>query len=155
MTFCLWRCFCICLMFGQVLSPSDTIGWETSTLLVDFWNPTRRGHSSSTLLQGILSSPKGSPSWNSSSRYSHFHHIPFKLSNLQVGRDGALQLVSEEMSNRYSWLAESFPRQMEERGFPRNEKNGLKGFYYRWDRDTWDVCHHLGFRFRYYNTYPA
>ena len=58
------------------------------------------------------------------------------------------------MSNRYSWLAETFPRQMEERGFPRNKKDGLKGFYYRWDRDTWDVCHHLGFRFRYYNTYP-
>ena len=52
-------------------------------------------------------------------------------SNVQVGRDGAMQLIAEEMSSRYSWPAEAFPRMMEERGFPKNQSDQLKGFHYR------------------------
>ena len=52
-------------------------------------------------------------------------------SNVQVGRDGAMQLIAEEMSSRYSWPAEAFPRMMEERGFPQNQSDQLKGFHYR------------------------
>lgn len=49
--------------------------------------------------------------------------------NLQVGRDGAMQLVSEEMSQRYDWSAVAFPTMMEDRGFSKTD--GLKGYYYR------------------------
>jgi len=73
-------------------------------------------------------------------------HSPFKnsstLSSTSVGKNGALQLMSEEMSKRFSWFAEAFPRQMEERGFPRNKTDGLKGFYYRDDGFMlWDALH--------------
>ena len=51
---------------------------------------------------------------------------------LQVGRDGAMQLISEEMLQHYSWPKESFPTMMEERGFPQNKSDGLKDFHYRW-----------------------
>ena len=49
-----------------------------------------------------------------------------------MGRDGAMQLISEEMASRYSWPDEAFPRMMEERGFPQNKSDGLEGFHYRW-----------------------
>ena len=42
-----------------------------------------------------------------------------------------MQLITEEMSSRYSWSAEAFPRMMEERGFPKNQSDGLRGFHYR------------------------
>ena len=42
-----------------------------------------------------------------------------------------MQLIAEEMSSRYSWSAEAFPRMMEERGFPQNQSDGLRGFHYR------------------------
>ena len=51
--------------------------------------------------------------------------------NLQVGRDGAMQLISEEMSKRYNWSSVAFPTMMEERGFPRDKSDGLRGYYYR------------------------
>jgi len=57
-----------------------------------------------------------------------------------VGRDGAMQLVSEEMSQRYDWSAVAFPTMMEDRGFSKTD--GLKGYYYRDDGfDLWDALY--------------
>ena len=51
-------------------------------------------------------------------------HLILILKTHQVGRDGALQLISEEMKSKYSWPAAAFPRMMEERGFPENWTDG-------------------------------
>jgi len=57
-----------------------------------------------------------------------------------VGRDGAMQLVSEEMSNRYDWSKVAFPTMMEDRGF--NKSDGMRGYYYRDDGfELWDALH--------------
>ena len=40
-----------------------------------------------------------------------------------------MQLISEEMSNRYNWSAVAFPTMMEDRGF--NKSDGMRGYYYR------------------------
>ena len=48
-----------------------------------------------------------------------------------VGRDGAMQLISEEMSNKYFWQNMTFPKMMEERGFPKNKSDGVENYYYR------------------------
>jgi len=59
-----------------------------------------------------------------------------------VGRDGAIQLIADDMSNRYSWPAEAFPRMMEERGFPQNKSDNLTDYYYRDDGfKLWDALH--------------
>jgi len=59
-----------------------------------------------------------------------------------VGRDGAIQLITDEMSSRYSWPAEAFPRMMEDRGFPQNKSDGVKDYYYREDGfKLWDALH--------------
>lgn len=42
-----------------------------------------------------------------------------------VGRDGALQLMEEEMT-RYKWPEAAFPRVMETRGFPENRSDGVQ-----------------------------
>jgi len=63
-------------------------------------------------------------------------------SMFSVGRDGAMQLISEEMSQHYSWPKESFPTMMEARGFPQNKSDGLKDFHYRDDGfKLWDALH--------------
>ena len=48
-----------------------------------------------------------------------------------MGRDGAMQLISEEMSNKYFWPNMTFPKMMEERGFPKDKSDGVKNYYYR------------------------
>jgi len=59
-----------------------------------------------------------------------------------VGRDGAMQLISEEMSNKYFWQNMTFPKMMEERGFPKNKSDGVENYYYRDDGFTlWDALH--------------
>ena len=42
-----------------------------------------------------------------------------------------IDIVIEVKNIRYSWPAEAFPRMMEERGFPQNQSDGLRGFHYR------------------------
>jgi len=59
-----------------------------------------------------------------------------------VGRAGAIQLIKDEMSSRYSWPAVAFPRMMEERGFPQNKSDGVNDYYYREDGfKLWDALH--------------
>lgn len=60
-----------------------------------------------------------------------------------VGREGAMQLISEEMSSRYSWPEVAFPRMMEKRGFPQDPgPDGLKDYHYRDDGFAlWDALH--------------
>ena len=48
-----------------------------------------------------------------------------------MGRDGAMQLISEEMSNKYFWQNMTFPKMMEERGFPKDKSDGVENYYYR------------------------
>ena len=48
-----------------------------------------------------------------------------------MGRDGAMQLISEEMSNKYFWPNMTFPKMMEERGFPKDQSDGVENYYYR------------------------
>ena len=55
----------------------------------------------------------------------------FDQSYPQVGRNGALKLISDEMSNKYFWQNMTFPRMMEEKGFPENQADGLKQYHYR------------------------
>ena len=55
----------------------------------------------------------------------------FDQSYPQVGRNGALKLISDEMSNKYFWQNMTFPRMMEEKGFPENKADGLKQYHYR------------------------
>ena len=50
---------------------------------------------------------------------------------IQVGRDGALQVMAEDLAERYKWKEAFFPTMMEERGFSRGKSDGLKGFHYR------------------------
>lgn len=58
-----------------------------------------------------------------------------------VGRNGALQLISEEMS-RSGWAALDFPSTMEERGFPQNKSDNVTNYYYRDDGFAlWDALH--------------
>ena len=42
-----------------------------------------------------------------------------------------MQLISEEMSNKYFWQNMTFPKMMEERGFPKDKSDGVKNYYYR------------------------
>merc|ERR550534_131450 len=48
-----------------------------------------------------------------------------------VGRYGALKLISDEMLNKYFWQNMTFPRMMEEKGFPENQTDGLQQYHYR------------------------
>ena len=48
-----------------------------------------------------------------------------------MGRDGAMQIVAEDLAERYKWKEAFFPTMMEERGFSREKSDGLKGFHYR------------------------
>ena len=48
-----------------------------------------------------------------------------------MGKEGAIQLIAEEMLGRYSWPAAAFPTMMEERGFPKNQSDGLRNYHYR------------------------
>ena len=50
---------------------------------------------------------------------------------IQVGRDGAMQILAEDLAERYKWREAFFPTMMEERGFSRGKSYGLKGFHYR------------------------
>jgi len=59
-----------------------------------------------------------------------------------VGRNGALKLISDEMSNKYFWQNMTFPRMMEEKGFPENKADGLKQYHYRDDGfKLWNALH--------------
>ena len=48
-----------------------------------------------------------------------------------MGRDGALQVMAEELAERYKWKEAYFPTMMKGRGFSREKSDGLKGFHYR------------------------
>ena len=69
--------------------------------------------------------PQAYPTYASSLRVNYIHCY------IQVGRDGAMQILAEELAQRYKWKEAVFPTMMEERGFPREKSDGLKGFHYR------------------------
>ena len=57
-----------------------------------------------------------------------------------VGRNGALQLVSNNLIKTFNFQDAAFPRMMAQRGFPRNESDGVKDFFYRKDGfKLWDI----------------
>lgn len=59
-----------------------------------------------------------------------------------VGRYGALKLISDEMLNKYFWQNMTFPRMMEEKGFPENQTDGLQQYHYRDDGfKLWNALH--------------
>ena len=69
--------------------------------------------------------PQAYPTYVSSLRVNYIHCY------IQVGRDGAMQIVAEDLAQRYKWKEAFFPTMMEERGFSRGKSDGLKGFHYR------------------------
>jgi hypothetical protein len=50
-----------------------------------------------------------------------------------VGMNGALKLVSDNLRKTYNFQDSAFPKRMKERGFPKDESDGVRGFFYRMD----------------------
>jgi len=57
-----------------------------------------------------------------------------------VGRNGALKLLSDHLMKVFNFQESAFPKMMAARGFPKDESDGVKDYFYRSDGfKLWDI----------------